>query len=138
MMQPNTPRDRADQDLELLAAPDGYDPSRGGRRGLPQIEVVTRSEQEQAPPAPPRSVTSLLLWFLAAFALVLVPASIWSDERQRDEAQDDASQRHLPRGERTLGLGAPPMGALPDASLRQLMGARSMPCGNSGTTMSVN
>lgn len=82
MTQPNmTPRDRAEQGPELLPAPGDNDPSRGGHRGLPQIEVVTRSEQDQSPPAPPRSVASLLLWFLAAFALVLVPASIWNFSR---------------------------------------------------------
>ncbi len=82
MTQPNmTPGDRPEQGPELLPAPGDYDPSRGGHRGLPQIEVVTRSEQDQSPPAPPRRVTSLLLWFLAAFALVLVPASIWNFSR---------------------------------------------------------
>lgn len=82
MMQPNmTPRDSADQGPELLPGPAGDEPSRGGHRGLPQIEVVTRSEQAQPPPAPPRSVRSLLLWFLAAFALVFLPASLWNFSR---------------------------------------------------------
>lgn len=74
--QGTTPQDRA-----LLQAPNGQDPSQDARRGLPQIEVVTRPEQEQPPAGPRRSAGSLLLWFICASALVLIPASIWNFSR---------------------------------------------------------
>jgi len=48
---------------------------------LPQIEVITRPEPEQAPARPKRSLSSLLVWPLAAFALVVVPASLWNFTR---------------------------------------------------------
>lgn len=47
---------------------------------LPQIEVVTREESEERP-TKRRSPLSLLVWFLIAFALVAVPASIWNFSR---------------------------------------------------------
>ncbi|MGB5834679.1 MAG: hypothetical protein WBG92_22195 [Thiohalocapsa sp.] len=55
--------------------------SDGLRRGVPQIEVVTRSEQVRSPRSPGRDARPLLFWFLAVFALVLVPASIWNFAR---------------------------------------------------------
>ncbi|MCG6943011.1 MAG: hypothetical protein LJE69_17400 [Thiohalocapsa sp.] len=47
---------------------------------VPRIEVVTGAEQARAQP-PRRGPLSLALWFLAAFALVLVPATLWNYAR---------------------------------------------------------
>jgi uncharacterized protein involved in exopolysaccharide biosynthesis len=47
---------------------------------LPQIEVVTREGSEERP-TKRRSPLSLLVWFLIAFALVAIPASIWNFSR---------------------------------------------------------
>ncbi|NBC49402.1 MAG: hypothetical protein GVY22_15800 [Gammaproteobacteria bacterium] len=47
---------------------------------LPQIEVVTREGSEERP-SKRRSTGSLVVWFLAAFALVAIPASIWNFSR---------------------------------------------------------
>ncbi|MEA3642951.1 MAG: hypothetical protein VBE63_23855 [Lamprobacter sp.] len=48
---------------------------------LPQIEVVTRDAAEDRPPPPARPKWSYGVWFLVAFALVAVPASLWNFSR---------------------------------------------------------
>lgn len=59
----------------------GWQPHRGqgGERSerLPEIEVVTRDGAQAQPPRR-RSPWSLLAWFIAAFALVALPASLWN------------------------------------------------------------
>jgi len=53
----------------------------GANRRLPQIEVVTRDAAGDTPAPPPRPAASLALWFLAAFAIVALPASLWNFTR---------------------------------------------------------
>ena len=60
-----------------MGASGGFGP---GER-MPQIEVVTRPEPPQSSQVPRRRARSLAIWFLAAFALVVVPASIWNFSR---------------------------------------------------------
>jgi len=69
-----------DRDLMDPAPDAGASGPRPDRR-LPQIEVVTRDAGDDRPSPPSPSKRSLLLWFLAAFALVAVPASLWNFTR---------------------------------------------------------
>jgi uncharacterized protein involved in exopolysaccharide biosynthesis len=54
-------------------------PGAGGSN--PRIEVVTGAEAQDPTPLPRRSALSLALWFLAAFALIAVPLTIWNYSR---------------------------------------------------------
>ena len=56
-------------------------PAGAAGAGYPRIEVVTGAEQEREPPPPPRSTLSLVVWFLAVFAAVMVPATLWNYSR---------------------------------------------------------
>jgi uncharacterized protein involved in exopolysaccharide biosynthesis len=53
----------------------------GTGMGPPRIEVVTGAQREHGESLPQRSALSLLLWFLAVFLLVMVPASVWNFSR---------------------------------------------------------
>jgi len=61
---------------------EGPPPGQSGQAlGQPRIEVVTGGDQGHGAPLPERSAGSLALWFLAAFALVLLPATVWNLSR---------------------------------------------------------
>jgi uncharacterized protein involved in exopolysaccharide biosynthesis len=53
----------------------------GADRRLPQIEVVTRDAADDRPPPPRRGWLSYTTWFLAAAAMVAIPASLWNFSR---------------------------------------------------------
>jgi uncharacterized protein involved in exopolysaccharide biosynthesis len=56
-------------------------PGIGPVGGNPRVEVVTGAGQVHGEAPPPRSTLSLLLWFLAVFALILLPATLWNYSR---------------------------------------------------------
>jgi uncharacterized protein involved in exopolysaccharide biosynthesis len=56
-------------------------PGSGPGAGNPRVEVVTGAEPGRGDAPPPRSTLSLLLWFLAVFALILLPATLWNYSR---------------------------------------------------------
>jgi len=58
-------------------------------------------------------------------AVPMTGVRIWNDDRRPGMGRDEEARTHLPRGEVMSGLAAPPVGALPDASMRQLMGGEA-------------
>jgi succinoglycan biosynthesis transport protein ExoP len=109
----------------------------------PQIEVIEPAYAPRDPISPNylrdlgiSAAGGAAAGLLTVLALLLIDAKsnarrpavpvtgvrIWSDDRRGGIGQDPDARTQLPRGEAMSGLAAPPLGALPDASLRQLMG----------------
>ncbi len=79
-LTPNPPGPFAGSLSRDVAGP-GSGPPPGDGVG-PRIEVVTGHEPRPGSGVPPRRPVSFLLWFLAAFALVLLPATAWNFSRE--------------------------------------------------------